>query len=138
MNLNAWTAEKKRHIYEDLLAGQPPREGSFDEAVWKDGKSKGQPQMGAAVYQPDLVTLEFIYNDPQGSAVILTVQVDPPERIVYMPVPSWVVESIWQGEISGSYHFESEANRLVAALQDQLSPDANRALFGPQMAKRRE
>jgi hypothetical protein len=138
VKLNAFVAQKKRAIFDELFAGNPPSEGRFDEAVWKDGKAKGQPQMGSTQFAPDSIILEFIFNDPQGSAVLLQVVIDPPQRIVFMPVPEWVVESIWQGEITGSYHFESEAEELLNRFQNLLSPEANAALFGPQMAKRRE
>ncbi len=138
MKLNAFVAQKKRAIFDELSAGNPPSEGRFDEAIWRDGRAKSQPQMGSTQFAPDTITFEFIYNDPQGSAVLFQVAINPPERVVFMPVPEWVVESIWQGEIAGSYHFESEAKELLNNFENLLSADHNATLFGPQMAKRRE
>ena len=57
---------------------------------------------------------------------------------MFLPVPDWVIESIWQGEISGSYHFESDAKALVEAFQAELSAENNPKWFLPQAAKRRE
>ncbi len=138
MTLNAYVAQKKRTIFDELFAGQPPSEGAFDDAVWRDGKAKGQPQMGSTTYLPDLITLEFIYNDPNGAAVVLPVTLVPPQRIVFLPVPEWVVENIWQGDIAGTYHFESDATALMEKLTALLAASENVTLFGPQMAKRRE
>jgi hypothetical protein len=138
MNLNAYLAAKKQSVFADLQAGRPPSEGRFDEAVWRDAKEKAAPQLGSALLEPGRVELQFIYPVPGGMAVILAVEFDPPERIVHLPVPSWVIESIWQGEIAGSSHFESDAMRLLDELRAQLEPEANAALFGPQAPKRRE
>ncbi len=138
MTLNSYVAQKKRTIFDELFAGQPPSEGAFDDAVWRDGKAKGQPQMGSTTYLPNQITLEFIYNDPNGAAVVLPVTLVPPQRIVFLPVPEWVVENIWQGDIAGTYHFESDATALLEKLAASLAPGANEMLFGPQMAKRRE
>jgi len=55
-----------------------------------------------------------------------------------LPVPEWVVESIWQGDVAGSFHFERDAKRLLASFEQELEPDDNQKYFGPQMAKRRE
>lgn len=138
MTLNAYSAAKKLAIFEDLKKGLAPSEGAFDEAVLKEGKVKGEPQVGATKYEPNIIHLEFIFPDPKTTSTILVVKLDPPERIVFLPVPSWVVESIWQGEISGTYHFESEARRLYGELGLELEAVANQKWFGPQMAKRRE
>lgn len=138
MNLNTYAAQKKREIFDRLMKDLPPSEGEFDEVLWRDAKSKGRPQMGTTVYLPDSITVEFIYSNPQGSPTIVPVKLAAPERIVFLPVPEWVVETIWQGEISGTYHFESDATKLVEAFRAQTEPEANKSLFGPQMAKRRE
>jgi hypothetical protein len=55
-----------------------------------------------------------------------------------MPVPNWVIESIWQGEIDGSYQFESDAHNLLSQFSAQLEPEANRQLFGKKRPTRRE
>src|SRR5258708_30976571 len=112
MNLNAFVAEKRLILLEDLKAGKAPREGEFDDATLKEGLVKGQPQLGATHYDPRSIFLEFIFPEPQSSSTVLTVRLDAPERIVYLPVPEWVLESIWEGEISGSFHFESDAMGL--------------------------
>lgn len=138
MNLNAWLAQKRRGILESLTAGQPPAEGEFSEEVLVEGRVKGAPQMGAVRLEPRRVMLEFIYSDPASSATILTVTLEPPERVVFLPVPDWVVESIWQGEVTGSAHFESDAMRLVQAFEQELREEANARWFEPQPPKRRE
>jgi hypothetical protein len=131
VNLNAFAADKRLRILEDLKAGHPPHEGAFDEAVLREAKAKGQPQMGATRYEPYAIHLEFVYPNPQGASIIVTVTLTPPERIVFMPVPAWVVESIWQGEIDGTFHFETEAFRLAEQFVASLSPVANPAHFAP-------
>jgi hypothetical protein len=138
VNLNAYAAEKRLAIFEDLKQGLPPREGEFNEQAFRDGKVKGQPQMGTTRYEPQALIFEFIYPDPKTTATVLSVRLPSPERIVFLPVPDWVVETIWQGDIDGSYHFESEAGRLVAGFHTELAPDANLKWFGPRQAKRRE
>ena len=60
-------------------------------------------------------------------------EVDPPERIVRMPVPEWVVESVWQGEVDGSYHFESHAYALLEAFTASLDPEENARRFKGRM-----
>ncbi len=135
-SLAQWTATRKREIFDDLSSDRPPREGVFDSANLAECRTKGAVRMGASVYHPDRVDLEFLFG--AGTPLVFVVSLPAPERIVYLPVPAWVVETIWQGEISGSHHFESEANRLLLAFQSLLSPEANAPLFGPQMARRRE
>ena len=130
MTLSAYSAEKRTRVFDALSNGQPPPEGEFSEAVFKDGKDKSKPQMGATRYEPNSIVFEFIYTDTLGAPILLSVRLDAPERIVFMPVPAWVVESIWQGEVTGSYHFESDAKRLVKEFQSILEPDLNAESFG--------
>ena len=125
-------------FFEELKRGWPPRDAEFDEAVFREGKVKGHPQMGTTRYEPHAIIFEFIYPDPSTTATVFSVRIPSPERIVFLPVPDWVVETIWQGDIDGSFHFESEAMRLVAALQSELSVGANEKWFGKREAKRRE
>jgi hypothetical protein len=129
MNLNAFTASKKRAVFEDLQAGREPREGKYDPDLLREGRTKGRPQMGGAVYTSDEIRLEFIYPDPVQGSVVLTVAIPAPERIVAMPVPSWVVEHVWQGEVLGSFHFESDARRLLEEFRSLLEPVNNIAAF---------
>ncbi|MBN9502607.1 MAG: hypothetical protein BGO01_17595 [Armatimonadetes bacterium 55-13] len=138
MTLNAYAAAKRLAIFDELQAGHEPSEGLFDHAILEEGRVKGHPQMGTTTYEPNCISLEFIYPDPSTSATVLSVKLTPPERIVFLPVPEWVVESIWQGEISGSFHFESDAQKLYEALGSEITAENNKKWFGPQMAKRRE
>lgn len=138
MKLSSFVAEHKRKIYDDLLAGYSPSVGQFDESVLREARVKGRPQMGTTVMAPDSVTLEYIYTDSQGGTILLAVKVEAPERIVFLPVPGWVVENIWQGDVDGSYHFESDARALCEAYLAELEPERNPKHFGPQAAKRRE
>ena len=94
--------------------------------------------MGTTRFKPNSIVLEFIYPDVHTSATIVTVRIRTPERILFMPVPDWVVESIWQGEIDGTYHFESESAELLAVYGASLSEEANGKWFGPRPATRRE
>ena len=137
MTLNEWSAKTKRQVFESLISGQPPSIGAYEIADLQAGKAIGVPVMGTTSYLPDRVLHEFIYKDSL-TTVVLTVTIESPERIVVMPVPSWVVENIWQGEISGSYHFETDAKKLFENFGSQLSVEGNAPLFGPKMATRRE
>lgn len=128
----------KTQIYEELTAGKHPPIGRFDEHILREGQVKGKPQMGATTYDPNAAIFEFIYPDSNSSATVLQVLVDPPERIVMMPVPEWVVEEVWQGDVSGSAHFESEAMEMLRQFASELEAGANDKLFGKQPAKRRE
>ncbi|MCH8980139.1 MAG: hypothetical protein IH945_12990 [Armatimonadetes bacterium] len=138
MTLSEYLAAKKRGIYDDLLQGRRPEEGKYDAAALAHLRSRGEPQMGSTVLEPENVRFEFIFPQPDGSAELLTVDLTPPERIVFMPVPAWVVETIWQGDVDGSHHFESDAKRLVEELSESLEPLSNKKLFGRQAPKRRE
>jgi hypothetical protein len=138
MRLNEWAATMKTQIYEDLTAGKHPPVGKFDEHILREAQVKGKPQMGATTFEPNLAVFEFIYPDSNSSATVLQVAVDPPERIVMMPVPEWVMEEIWQGDVSGSAHFESEAMEMLRRFSSELEPSENGKLFGKQPAKRRE
>jgi hypothetical protein len=138
MNLNSYVAQKRLAIFDDLKRGLPPQEGTFDQAVLEEARKKGDVQMGSTRYEPDAFYVEFIYPDPSSTATVLTVKLASPERIVFLPVPEWVVENIWQGDVQGTHHFESEARKLYGALGAELEPEANLKWFGPQMAKRRE
>lgn len=138
MPLNLYASERKRRIYDELCNGANPSEGDFDEATLREGRSKGKPQIGITRFEPDSIIFEYIFPDPNGAAVILTVKLSPPERIVFLPVPKWVVESIWQGDIDGSYHFEGDARQLLKEFESSIEPESNKAWFGPRQAKRRE
>lgn len=129
VNLGLFISATKRAIFETLLGRKPPTVGEYDEKVLQECFSKGVPQMGLHRYSPFGITFEFIFSGPGSGSQIFEVFVPTGERIVFLPIPTWVVESIWQGEISGSYHFESEATAQLAAFSEQLLPEDNAALF---------
>ena len=137
MGLNQFTSELRSKIFEELKLGFVPSEGTYSEQLLRDARSKGQPQMGSTRFEPDAIVIEFIYPAPGTTATVVPVRVSSPERIVFMPVPSWVVESIWQGDIDGSYHFESEATELVAEFIEVLKREGNLAQFGDKAPTRR-
>lgn len=138
MNLNVYASELKRQLFDDLIGGAVPRRGTYNETLRREAKTKGKPQMGAVRYTPGEIIIEFIFPDPSSSTIVLPITVESPERIVFLPVPEWVIESIWQGDIDGSYHFESHARTLVSQLAAELEPAENAKWFGPRAAKRRE
>ncbi|MDI9634780.1 hypothetical protein QPK87_37895 [Kamptonema cortianum] len=129
LKLSVFAAEKKTQIFENLLAGLPPAEGKFDEETWAIARKKEKPQMGVTTYSQNSMSFEYIFQDPLGSSVVLSVDLDSPERIVYLPIPDWVVCNIWQGDVSGSYVFESEAKEAMERLRHLLSPEENESIF---------
>ncbi len=138
MPLNTFVAELRNRVFEEILAGQDPSAGVFSPELLAQGRVNGKPQMGSVTFTPSHIHLEFIFSNPATSAVIFVVEVESPERIVFMPVPEWVIENIWQGDIDGTYHFESEANALVQQLVNSLQPERNKQWFERRAAKRRE
>lgn len=138
VSLNHWAATRKLAILESLRAKNEPSEGEFDRALFRQGIVKGPAQAGSTRYEPDAVHLEFIFPDTSSTSTVLTVTLVPPERIVYMPVPDWVIEDIWQGSVSGSYHFESDALALAEEFSRQLAPANNPRHFEPAAPARRE
>jgi hypothetical protein len=126
------SANLRGSILEDLKLRKAPSVGQFEPEILKQAFERGEPQMGSQRFSPQGIFLEFIFPDPQKGTVILTVFCPTEERIVYLPVPKWVVENVWQGDVSGSYHFESHAQELLAAFEGLLSPEANAALFEQQ------
>jgi len=136
--LNVFVAEKKRKLFEELRRGEFPSEGEYSQETVIAGREKGDVQIGTTRYAPDHLILEFTYADPLGASLILPIKIIPPERIVFLPVPAWVIETIWQGEISGRYTFESEARQYLAQLEAQIEPQANLALFAPPGPKRKD
>jgi hypothetical protein len=134
MTLNQYAAEHRMAILQDLKSGLPPREGAYDEATLKEARTKGAPQMGTTTYEPRSIQFEYIYPDPQSAPTVLTVRLQPPERIVFLPVPEWVVENVWQGEVDGSHHFESDAEAMVARYREGLTERNNPELFAARQA----
>ena len=138
MKLKEFIATNRKSVHEDLLAGLEPKIGAFDVESLKEARTKGTPQLGAVLLEPHKIRLEFIFPAPQANTSIFTVTIDTPERIVFMPVPSWVIESIWQGEIDGSYWFDSEARCHLRAFEELLNEPANADLCGERRTKRKE
>jgi hypothetical protein len=138
IGLNQWVADAKRRLYDDLTQGRDPTEGEYDPVALKEARVKGSPQLGATVLAPDRVEIQFVFPDPQSAAAIVSVVLVPPERVVFLPVPPWVVENIWQGSIDGAAVFESEAKALIDSFLAELEPEANLKHFLPKQASRRE
>ena len=138
MPLNAFVAENRKQILGRLSRGEAPQVGEFDGETLRQALLKGGPQVGATRYEPNAVNFEFAFPDPIGAAMILRVRVPAPERIVFMPVPGWVIENIWQGDVDGSYHFEKDADELLAKFTADLEESPNLEWFGPRPPKRRE
>ncbi len=137
MTLNEYAANLRKQILEDLRAGKPPSVGSFSLEVLKAGLASGAPQMGTTRYEPQEICLEFIFAGQPANSTVFEVQVSSPERIVWMPVPAWVIEQVWEGEVTGSFHFESTAKEMVEDVVSSLQPEANMVGFGVTQPKRR-
>ncbi|MBX3097666.1 MAG: hypothetical protein KF812_12480 [Fimbriimonadaceae bacterium] len=136
MTISEFVARTKRKILEDLRSNQPPSVGRFDANALEEAKRLGEVRIGTHQIQPYSVTLEFLFGKESPSVV--TIEVDTPERVVFLPIPDWVIENIWQGDIDGSAHFESHANKLVHGFLAKLTPEANPAEFAPRPPRRRE
>jgi hypothetical protein len=138
MALNAYLAREKVRAFEGVQAGRVEAGFRGDEARLAELSGRGEPTMGTTVLHPDRIVFEFIFSLEGGESEVFALEHEPAERIVFLPVPGWVVESIWQGEVQGSYVFESEARVALAEFQAALEPAENAKLFGPQQPKRRE
>jgi len=137
MTLKEWISEHKRKLFDEIHGGAEPSIGEYDPEILAQCSALGKPQMGPAQVTPKSVTLEFIFSQQSGRSDIFSVKLVTPERVVYLPIPVWVTETIWQGEVSGSYHFESEARELYADFGRELEPERNERWFGPQAPKTR-
>ncbi len=137
MVLGTYVAAIKRQIFEDLLAGREPSEGDFDSAILESVKDLGQPQVGTTSYAPTHFNQEFIYRGGDMN-VVFSVKVGVPERIVFMPVPIWVMQTVWQGEVDGSFRFESEAAQLTQEFSAELEIGMNGKWFEKRLPTTRE
>ena len=131
MTLNEYLSKLKRELYEKVVNGVVPEQGECDAQRLSELIAQAKPQIGTCVIKPNQLVFEFLFN-LSDSTVIFPIVIVPPERVVFMPVPEWVVESIWQGEVAGTYRFESEACKLLSGFESALSPDNNPALFEQQ------
>lgn len=138
MRLNEFLAAEKTRVFESVLAGSKPEGARCDEALLRALHEKGRATMGTTVLKPWLISFEFVFSMDDGQTEVLAIELDPPERIVHMPVPEWVVENVWQGDVQGSYQFESDAAALVAGFSGELGVEANAKWFERQQPKRRE
>ncbi|MDW8052866.1 MAG: hypothetical protein RMJ83_10375 [Armatimonadota bacterium] len=137
MTLREFVREQMERVFNALKAGNPPPVGEYDADRLKECLRRAQVQMGTTRYTPDAVILEFIFQDPVLGPAVLSVRVAAPEPIVYMPVPDWVIEDVWQGDVTGSFRFRSEAERLLEAFREQVFSERNRAYFEkPDLPKR--
>ena len=78
--------------------------------------------MGSTRFDASSVVFEFIYPDARAAAAILDVRVASPDRIIFLPVPPWVIEQIWQGEVTGSFHFATQARAMIERLAELVDP----------------
>ncbi|GIV09728.1 MAG: hypothetical protein KatS3mg019_1819 [Fimbriimonadales bacterium] len=129
MNLREFVRDQIQTIFDALRAGNPPPVGEYDPAPLRECQRRATPQVGATRFMPDAIVLEFIFQDASLGPAVLSVRVPAPEPIVYMPVPDWVIEDVWQGDVTGSFRFRSEAERLLEAFQKQVFTEQNRAYF---------
>lgn len=138
MTLREFVRTQMQAIYEALQQKQPPPLGEYDHQTLKECFRRAQVQTGTTHYLPDAVVLEFIFLEAQLGPAVLSVRVPTPEPIVYMPVPDWVVQDVWQGEVTGSFRFASEAETLLKQLQNQIFTEANVFYFDerPQLKHR--
>ncbi len=130
MKLGEYSALKKKEIFNSLLTGERPQ-GEFSEALLREARMRtANPQMGSTQYEPNAIVFEFIYPSAGEAAILVSIKIVSPQRIVYLPVPGWVVQSVWQGDVLGSFHFEEDARALLRAYEDELETEANSAHFG--------
>ena len=94
MRLNEFLAVEKRRAFEAVLTGSKPVGMRCDEGRLKALFEKGKPTMGTTVLNADQISFEFVFTLDDGQTEVLSIVLDPPERIVYMPVPEWVVENL--------------------------------------------
>jgi hypothetical protein len=123
------TALLRGQILEDLQAKIEPRIGQFEPETLRLALTKPSVQMGAQKFVPNGFFFEFIFPDPTAGTVILTVFVPSKERIVFLPVPNWVRQNIWQGDIEGSYYYESEVEPVLSGFRTLLSDEKNAVFF---------
>ena len=139
MTLREFTHTTRKQILDALQHKKAPPIGHFDRKVFEEAVQLREVQLGSAHYTPHSVILEFIFlRDQPGTPLILSVEVDTPEPVVFMPVPEWVQEDVWQGEVKGTFRLRSEAERLMEAFRHHVLEEENRHYFEQRSAPRRE
>jgi hypothetical protein len=132
MTLTEYASRRKSEILAELLAGRLPTDAEYDAAGIRSALEKAEPRQGATRYAQSHIDFEFIFAVPGEATVVQAVRVPAPERIVWLPVPDWVVANVWQGTVHGTYCFESEAREHLRKLEAMLEPAVNQGLFdGP-------
>lgn len=139
MTLREFVSEQMNLIFDALKRGQSPPVGTYEAESLRECQRRSQVRTGVTRFLPDSALFEFIFNDPSLGPAVLTVKVAAPEPIVYMPVPGWVIEDVWQGDVTGSFRFHSEAVQLIEVFQNELRAENNQKYFEDrQPPKRRE
>ncbi len=139
MTLREFTNTARVQILEALQRKQPPPIGHFDRKAFEEAMQMREVQMGSAHYTPRSVVLEFVFwHDAPGAPLIFSVEVDAPEPIVFLPVPDWVQQDVWQGEVKGTFRLRSEAERMIEAFRQHVLEGENLHYFEERPAPRRE
>lgn len=138
MTLRKFVRNNLQTIFEALQKRQLPPVGEYDAQTLKECFRRATVQTGTTHYQPDCILLEFIFSEPNLGPAVLSVRIPAPEPIVYMPVPDWVIQDVWQGEVTGSFRFASEAETLLKKLHNQIFAETNALYFDerPQLKHR--
>lgn len=139
MTLREFTNVTRKQILDALQHKLPPPIGHFDRRTFEDAVQMREVQMGCTRYTPHSVVLEFVFlHDTPGAPLILCVEVDAPEPVVFMPVPEWVQEDVWQGEVKGTFRLRSEAERMIESFRRQVLEEDNTHYFDQRPVPRRE
>ncbi len=139
MTLREFVKQNLQALYDALQKRQEPPMGTYDADTLRECFRRAQVQTGTTHFYPDRVVFEFIFTEPSLGPAVLSITVPSPEPIVYMPVPDWVIEDVWQGDVTGSFRFRSEAEQLIAQFQQQVFSEANLVYFEKhRLPKRRD
>lgn len=139
MTLREFTNASRKQILHALQHKQAPPFGHYDRKTFEEAVQMREVQMGSAHYTPHSVILEFIFlHDNPGAPLILSVEVDTPEPVVFMPVPDWVQQDVWQGEVKGTFRLRSEAGQMIEAFRQHTLEEQNLHYFEERPISRRE
>ncbi|MCS6949110.1 MAG: hypothetical protein NZ520_01480 [bacterium] len=139
MTLREFTNAARKQILEALQHKQPPPIGHFDRKAFEEAMQMREVQMGSAHYTPRSVVLEFVFwHDTPGAPLILSVEVETPEPVVFLPVPDWVQQDVWQGEVKGTFRLRSEAEQMLETFRRHVLEGENLHYFEERPAPRRE